>query len=470
MNISVFERNDYVGGRSTTVNAYDDPSQPVELGASIFVSVNRNLVSACNAFNLSTSTAAARRGEDDEKEVLGVWDGTNFVFTQSLGVGRWESWWSTTKLLWRYGLAPLRTVRLMKSVVGRFLQLYDEPYFPFYSLSQVAYDVGLSAVTAATGAEYVNENDVGDLFAREIIQASTRVNYAQNLANIHGLEAMVCMATDGAMAVEGGNWQIFQGMLTAAQAALHLDTEVSSIHRKKDGTYDVSFRKDKDTADLLFSTTFDSIILAAPFQSADIEVHPPLSIIPEKINYVTLHVLLFASPYRLAPGFFGLAPAATVPAIILTTIPEDEDPGKRDGTPQQGSPGFYSISNLGRASNPKSPDKQEFLYKIFSAQNIDQDFLLRLLDAQDGRHEDAVTWTYRKTWQSYPYLPPRTVYDELRLDDAVGTDKGGFWYTSGIESFISTMETSSLSGMNVARIVVDKIIEEGSSEWVVVQA
>ena len=29
------------------------------------------------------------------------------------------------------------------------------------------------------------------------------------------------------------------------------------------------------------------------------------------------------------------------------------------------------------------------------------------------------------------------------------------WYTSGIESFISTMETSSLMGMNVAKLVVD---------------
>ena len=29
------------------------------------------------------------------------------------------------------------------------------------------------------------------------------------------------------------------------------------------------------------------------------------------------------------------------------------------------------------------------------------------------------------------------------------------WYTSGIESFISTMETSSLMGMNVARLIAD---------------
>lgn len=31
----------------------------------------------------------------------------------------------------------------------------------------------------------------------------------------------------------------------------------------------------------------------------------------------------------------------------------------------------------------------------------------------------------------------------------------GFYYTSGMESFISTMETSALMGMNVARLVMD---------------
>jgi prenylcysteine oxidase / farnesylcysteine lyase len=31
----------------------------------------------------------------------------------------------------------------------------------------------------------------------------------------------------------------------------------------------------------------------------------------------------------------------------------------------------------------------------------------------------------------------------------------GLYYTSGMESFISTMETSALMGMNVARLVMD---------------
>lgn len=37
-----------------------------------------------------------------------------------------------------------------------------------------------------------------------------------------------------------------------------------------------------------------------------------------------------------------------------------------------------------------------------------------------------------------------------------GLQADGQWYTAGIESFISTMETSSLMGSNVARLVVDK--------------
>lgn len=38
------------------------------------------------------------------------------------------------------------------------------------------------------------------------------------------------------------------------------------------------------------------------------------------------------------------------------------------------------------------------------------------------------------------------------------------WYTSGIEGFISTMETSSLMGRNVARLIVDGWLEGGMNK------
>ena len=68
MNITVFERSSYIGGRSTTVNAYDDPAHPVELGASIFVSVNEILMNATKEFGLELNPLA----DEEQHETVGI--------------------------------------------------------------------------------------------------------------------------------------------------------------------------------------------------------------------------------------------------------------------------------------------------------------------------------------------------------------------------------------------------------------
>ncbi|KAF2399849.1 Prenylcysteine oxidase [Trichodelitschia bisporula] len=455
VNITIYERAPYIGGRSTTVNAYDDASEPVELGASIFVKVNRILVNASEEFNLSTGAMVSARPKTQAGALLGIWNGEKFLYTQGAGAGAgW--WWDLARLVWRYGLAPIRTNNLMKDVVGRFLKMYEEPYFPFASLTQVAYELGLTAVTAATGEEYLRENGIGDLFAQEIIQASTRVNYAQNLPLIHGLETMVCMATDGAVSVQGGNWQIFDRMAKAGANSIHLSSNVTSLQRQPDGTYILSAKPIHPSTAAATTSTYDTVILAAPYQFSDISFNPLPQHIPDPIPYVNLHVTLFASPHPLAPAAFNLAPGAEVPQIVLTTLLPTEHPGTTPVYP--GKAGFFSISQLRPVTNPAT-SKGEFLYKIFSPERVEVAFLGRILGVEhsgDAENLDKgdVSWIYRKLWQSYPYEYPRVTFPELRLED-------GLWYTSGMESFISTMETSALSGMNVARLVVDEWISRG---------
>ena len=168
INITVFERESHIGGRSTTVHAFNDPNQPIELGASIFVEVNHILVDAVKRFNLSTKGLSKRRISGKDTPQLGVWNGKEFVLLQPAG----QSWWDLAKLFWRYGLAPIRTMNLMKSTVGKFLKLYDEPLFPWSSLTQVAETVGLTPdVTGVTGEQFLKQNSVGDLFAQEVVQA-----------------------------------------------------------------------------------------------------------------------------------------------------------------------------------------------------------------------------------------------------------------------------------------------------------
>lgn len=283
----------------------------------------------------------------------------------------------------------------------------------------------------------------------EANKSSTRVNYASNLAYIHGLETMVCMATNGAMQIDGGNWRIFASMLKSSPAiSTHLNTHISQISKQDDGTYHLSIN---DTA-----STFDEVILAAPLQFTNLTIDPAPKHTPDAIPYVKLHVTLFASPFKLDPSAFKLAPGEAVPQYVLTTLPPSENP--RDGHP--GSPDFYSISMHYTSLNRRaSPPRQEFIYKIFSVKPITAKIFTYLLghsvseaDAEGENVNGTVSWVHRKVWHSYPREYPRVTFEEIKLD---GED-GALWYTSGIESFISTMETSALSGKNVARLIVDK--------------
>ena len=92
--IDIYERNGYIGGSksrkfsvspsfglnvhqgSTIVHPYNNTAyEPVELGASIFVGVNKNMWRATEEFNLS------RYGFEDEDGDTAFWDGERIFFT-----------------------------------------------------------------------------------------------------------------------------------------------------------------------------------------------------------------------------------------------------------------------------------------------------------------------------------------------------------------------------------------------------
>ncbi|KAL4897784.1 Prenylcysteine lyase-domain-containing protein [Aspergillus ambiguus] len=448
LNITVFERAPYVGGRSTTVNVLDNPAYPVELGASIFVNVNYNLVNATRDLGLSVQSASYERPKESPDQI-GVWDGEQFVFV----LQDTYSWWNVAKLIWRYGWAPVRTQSLMKRTVQSFLRLYDAPLFPFASLSAAAEAIGLLDATAAPGQSFLSDNGVAADFARDVIQASTRVNYGQNLPLIHGLEAMVCMATDGAMAVSGGNWQIFDRMLRASRADVHLNHTVTAIRRSA-ADDDDSWIVAVDTPSGRASYVFDEVVIAGPLQYTDIQITPGLAQPPDEIPFVTLHVTLFASPHRLSPQYFHTT--QPVPETVLTTLPRDTDLGSsKKGV---GPAGFWSISTL-RTVDMVMDDgrvEQQYVYKIFSPERVTASFVRDILGLNSTAASDAaaigdlpthdISWSHEKTWRPYPFLYPRVTFEEPVLAP-------GLWYTGGIESFISTMETSALMGKNIAALM-----------------
>lgn len=492
--ISVFDSNPYIGGRTTTVNALDDPRYPVELGASIFVEINHILYNATRDFGLaSTNKIYESPRAEDAKYELGIWDGEQFVFKSERDDDEdrssWRGWWDIAKLLWRYGLAPIRTRSATRKAVGEFLKFYDDPVFPFTSIQEAVDATGLAEYTGVSGKEVLGKAGVGDLFAREIIQASTRVNYASNLGSIHGLETLVCMAIEGAMAVEGGNWQIFDQMVATSADRVFVNATVTDVVKDDEtGTFTLKTAADKEQQQqhLDSPSSFDSVILAAPFQFANITFTPSLLASPEKIPYVDLHVTLFTSPHRLAPSFFKLTSQSDVPASVLTTLSPDlsDQLGSQRGVDAVGPPGFWSISTLrelhpasdGVFCSPQEPcnhnttdtseEDTQYLYKIFSPAPLTAAFLCSLLDFPYTPSEDSerslaslskadIPWLVEKHWHSYPYELPRSTFEPFTLGDGEG-----LYYLNGMESFISTMETAALAGMNVARLVVDRLHSE----------
>ncbi|KIV96734.1 hypothetical protein PV10_00560 [Exophiala mesophila] len=495
LDITIFDRNPYIGGRATIVNAFSLSEYPVELGASIFVAINHILVNATRELNL-TSSVKIYQAPPEAKYELGVWDGTSFVFTADVDDDDNSSargWWGIVKLLWRYGLAPIRTRRAAQAAAATFSKFYEPPLFPFHSLQEVIEETGLIDYTSVTGTEALINAGVSEKFRREIVQASTRVNYASNLDAIHGLEALVCMAVEGATAVEGGNAQIFEAMAKVAADRVLLNTTVTDVVRDdKSNVFQLSIQNLTDLE--MITQDFDTVVLAAPFQFSNLSFTPPLVSPPKPVPYVPLHVTLFTTPYRLSPSFFNLENIEDVPASVLTTLPPKSSSTNLTSsisdsitlTNSAGSPGFWSISTLQVLTDvPNYPDSPQYLYKIFSPAPLKASWLAELFDIpyitspssssssesfEEGQDQDqdsisslpdgAITWYHHKFWHSYPYETPRRQFEDFELtmqspttDSA--TSSSNLWYLSGMESFISTMETSALAGMNVARLIVD---------------
>jgi prenylcysteine oxidase/farnesylcysteine lyase len=143
----------------------------VELGASIFVDVNTILVNAAQEFNLALQPARDELPTGYKGPTLGIFNGDEFVFEQSTGT--LSDTWDMVKLLWRYGLAPLRAQNAVKETVGNFLRMYDEAEgFPWKDLTEEVQRVGLLEQTGITGLQLLEQKGITGLFGTEIIQAA----------------------------------------------------------------------------------------------------------------------------------------------------------------------------------------------------------------------------------------------------------------------------------------------------------
>ncbi|WWC85730.1 uncharacterized protein L201_000596 [Kwoniella dendrophila CBS 6074] len=436
--VVVFDKEGYIGGRTTIVYPYNDTSlRPQEIGATLFVGSNKNMMKSVKFFNLTLV-------EPDINDArVGIWDGTRFLSTTSS-----STWFTSVKALWRYGYSPMKTKSVVTKMVNKMLKLYDSTYLsergPVESVEDLVENIGLGhEYTSRTGQDLaknvigVNKNWLG-----EIWEGATRTNYASDMEHIHGLGAVVSLATTGASQVEGGNRQIFEGMLAESKAIVHLGTEVSEIIplRSKDS---LQYIIKSNKTELNDGNPFDAVFFAAPWHSSPIHnknelENQFLKPIPPT-PYIRLQVTLFSTiKSRPEPSFFGLPEGSEVPSVIMTTGITSRE---KKGIPP---PRFQSISwhNPITISKDGTKAEMEYIVKVFSLTRINDRFIKELIGEKPN-------WLIRKEWDSYPKLKPIKTYPPTQ-------PLKGFHYLAAQEPWISTMETQTISTREaVAKSVIE---------------
>jgi len=270
------------------------------------------------------------------------------------------------------------------------------------------------------------------MFTNEIIESAPRVNYAQDVDSIHGLETACSLAANTATSVRGGNWQIFEQFVERSGAQIFLKTEVAGIEWHSDHTWTIVAEAER--------RDYDAVVIAAPYHTSHISLPTDLSSLIPPQPYIHLHVTLLTTTAPTPnPVYFGYKPGYKVPTTILTSL----DGVRRGGK----APEFLSLSYLGQVKFAKDEphdgrETGERVVKIFSMERISDDWLAAMFQNQVG-------WVLRKEWDAYPVLPPTTKFPPIKLDD-------GLYYVNAFEPFISCMETEILASRNVADLLLQE--------------
>ncbi|TFK79186.1 FAD/NAD(P)-binding domain-containing protein, partial [Polyporus arcularius HHB13444] len=410
--VDVYDKNAYIGGRSTTVQPYNDPSlEPTELGGSVFVPPNKLIWRATEEYGFE------RFPFENSDDVMGVWDGSQFVVT--VGGNYWySSWWSKLKIVWKYGInAPTRTQAAVDGMVNTILKLYRADSPRFRNISSLASELGWTNVAGQTSLEYLRSSKVDDLWSLEFVEALTRLNYGQDIDRLHALEGLVTLAANGAKTVKGGNRQIFERFMRDSGATVSLNTRVKSVSRESStGPWLVHTDASEE------GVPYRAVILAAPFHQTGIEFasEPPIAAVPVQ-SYIHLHVTLLTTTSPSANAtYFNLPLGHKVPEMVLTTRN-----GARQGGPE---PEFNSLSYLRpvrkRDLSPWTNEQgqTEWVVKIFSKQRISDEWLESMFDGKVG-------WVLRKEWDAYPVLSPTSEFPPVIL-------AGGLYYVNAFEPYV----------------------------------
>ncbi|XP_064353969.1 prenylcysteine oxidase 1 isoform X2 [Dromaius novaehollandiae] len=386
--IDLFERA-AVGGRLATVRV---EGRDYEAGGSVIHPLNLHMKHFVKELGLPVAPGHG--------SLVGIYNGEEFVFEES-------SWYviNVLKLLWRYGLNPLRMYMWVEDILDKFMRIYryQTHDYTFSSNERLLHALGGNDFTQMlnqTIDESMQKAGFSHKFINEVVCPAMRVNYGQGV-NING----------------------FVGDTVKLYHVTYNSTSGSS------------------------SDMYDIVIIAAPLNRKMSNItfrnfNPP---IPEFSNPYHQTVATFVHG-RLNASFFGYEdPSAFHFGSILTT----ENPKLF----------INSLGVVSPAENTPSEEKlplRSAVWKVFSREPLTKEQLNLLFSSYDS--------VKVKKWLAYPHYSPPEKCPPVILHDRIYYLNGIEWAASAMEMSAIAAKNAALLAYHQWYGNTDKIDQEDLHE------
>jgi phytoene dehydrogenase-like protein len=425
--ITVIERNEHVGGRAWDLTF---AGCHMEIGGVLFHSTGQITMEMMEFAGCKEGVPSL--SIDGKDETYAFWTNRGFSIRTHTTLTSMAS-----GILKHVGISSaMKVTKNATKMAEHYENIYTQlkEHTPFVTPNELFGTLELLEPTRISTAEYFKQIKVNDKMTYDVVEAITHNMYNQG-AEMNALASLVGLAGAGLagghlFVIEGGNWTLYDKMLSKAAINLKTKTKIDEIviESTPDDTRPYSYQlvaRDGSTS------TYDAVILAAPPALADIEI---------KLDGESLAVA--AHPYQqvqttlvvgdLRPEYFGQKPGEAMPSTIFTA----------SSAPAP----FMSIGTTGW-----SPEYDSRIYKIFSADHVMTETELNeiFLNIHD---------TYVHVWRgAYPILTPGIEHVPFELNR-------GLYFANALETIAGSIEVETVGGVNAANLCAEYLTDQGSAE------
>lgn len=457
--ITVFEKNEIVGGRITQAYAYNDSRFPIDICAATFSTQDTCVTQTATSVGLVVLPVNLNDPQT-RGSGLGVWNGDGFVGFVEEDLFRQPNVWPLyRKLKWykRYGNNPWASSGDAAQARTAFSVLLPQLVRPSDSqpgkpnLTQDIIDAGLQYYVqnfaCAQDAPEIRfpAGKKGFRFVNEVLTAAQRERFLGSYMDLNVLEFLLGYEGQQESAIQGGNLQLIERQLRIATTDLRLAREVKKIERQLTG--DVKLTSVSTIDGATSEDTFDAVVIATSLDRGNLTFEPPLKGVNGLTqNYIDSFVTHFTTPSLLNGSYFNRT--GTMPQNVYTTYSaEDALDGKKE-------PPFFSLILLMRLPSPDSGPQQDYLFKLTSRSEIAETEIEKMLLTPVVPTDPKIRWIDKRPFpQSISTTEGSGGRCKVLLENIEIAPN--VFYAGGGEQVIGSAEFACRMGNNAASLILD---------------